>query len=221
LQRRRRFPHHRVRPWISGHLTLTRSLLPPHGNPQADATAGPLRRFPAPLQPYRLPNRGLLPRRPPPRPLCAGSRPVIPDRRRRSLQGVGIATTTRMRRLPSMRVTTTQISLLRFLTKMRSRPINVSRALRKPCLCGPQQQRRPHLPFPLGPLRGQVRRPSRANLHRRLGNRWMPPGLLRRRLRLPRRRPDSTTTMILTTTPRLHRPSQRCPRTRCHRLLRA
>ena len=199
---------------------MRRSLLPPHGNPQADATAGPLRRFPVPLQLSRLPNRGPLPRRPPPLPLSAESQPMIPDCRHRYLQGAGIATTMRMRRSPSMRVTTTQTSLLRFLTRMRSRPINVSRALRKPCLCGPQQQRRLHLPFPLGPLRGQVRHPSPASLHRRLGSRWMPPGLLHRHLRLPRRRLDTTTTMILTTTPRLHRPSQRCPRTKCRRLLR-
>lgn len=208
-----------MRPWTAARLTLRKPLLPPRGNPQANATAGRLRRFRALLRLCRLPNRGRLPLRRPLRRHCAGFRPVIPGQRPRYLWGVGIATTMRTRKSPNMRVTTTQTSRLQFLTRMRSRPISVSRALRKRCLCGPPQRRRLRPLFPLRLLRGPVRRPSPANLHRRLGNRWMPPGLLRRHLRLPRRRPDSTTTMILITTPRLRRPLRRCPRTTCHRLL--
>jgi hypothetical protein len=120
-----------------------------------------------------------------------------------------------------MRVTTTRTSPPLFLTKMPSRPISVTRALRRSCPHGHRLSR--HHLLLLSPSqrpRERARPRFRTNLHRHPGNLWICLGQLRLRLRHPRRRPSLTTNMTPTTTPRRHRGLRQCRRTPCRHLLR-
>lgn len=144
---------------------------------------------------------------------------VNPASHRRCLQpSLRIAMTVRRRRSLSTRAITTRILRPRFLTRMRSRLISASRALRTSC---PRNPRLPkHLPSPLQPRRAQVRPQSQANLPRKLDSLSIcPEPLPRRRRHLPRRRRGMMMTMTPTTIP----PpllSRRYPHSRCPRPLR-
>jgi hypothetical protein len=216
----RRFLHPRARQRRSAHRMLRKPPQPLHGS-RANATAGRHPRFPAPLLHLRRLSQDRLPLLLRLHRHYVGFPRVSPGNRRRCLSCVGTAMKARKRRSPSMRVTTTRTLPRLFLTRMLSRPTSVTQAWRRPCPRGRRRSRHHHLlllSLSQRP-REQARPRFRASLHRRPGNLWICPGQLRLRLHHPRRRPDLTKSMTLTTTPRRHMGFRPCRPTPCRRLL--